>query len=139
MLTLRRAEGREFDPRPGQYSSMSFSSDQVTGTVFLHLNMPFHPHFKFIENIVLVGKQKLQSISTFLYNIEVASHVKKLPFRPNIIILMYNVKLSALIDRIKTSIASWHYRTVDHNVKFRVELCTSLPGSWARCFCVGVR
>ena len=41
MLTLRRAEGSEFDPRPGQYSRMSFSSDQVTGTVFLHLNMPF--------------------------------------------------------------------------------------------------
>ena len=41
MLTLRRAEGREFDPRPGQYSRMSFSSDQVTGTVFPHLNMPF--------------------------------------------------------------------------------------------------
>ena len=36
MLTLRRAEGREFDPRPGQYNRMSFSSDQVTGTVFPH-------------------------------------------------------------------------------------------------------
>ena len=48
MLTLRRAEGREFDPRPGQYSRMSFSSDQVTGTVFPHLNMPFLPNSKFI-------------------------------------------------------------------------------------------
>ena len=38
MLTPRRAEGCEFDPRPGQYSRMSFSSDQVTGTVFPHLN-----------------------------------------------------------------------------------------------------
>ena len=56
MLTLRRAEGREFDPRPGQYSRMSFSSDQVTGTVFPHLNMPFLPNSKFFENIVLVGK-----------------------------------------------------------------------------------
>ena len=27
-----------------------------------------------------MGKQKLQSISTFLYNIEIASHVKKLPW-----------------------------------------------------------
>ena len=45
MLTLRRAEGREFDPRPGQYSSISFSSDQVTGTVFPHLNMPYLPNF----------------------------------------------------------------------------------------------
>ena len=47
MLILRRAEGREFDPRPGQYSRMSFSSDQVTGTVFPHLNMPFLPNYKF--------------------------------------------------------------------------------------------
>ena len=48
MLTPRRAEGREFDPRPVQYSRMSFSSDQVTGTVFPHLNMPFLPNSKFI-------------------------------------------------------------------------------------------
>ena len=90
-----------------------------------------------------MGKQKLQSISTFLYNIEVASHVKKLSFRPYIIILMYSVKLPALIDRIKTSMASWHCRTVDNNFKFPVELCTSesarLVGSVFLCFCVGVR
>ena len=61
MLTPRRAEGREFNPRPGHYSRMSFSPDQVTGTVFPHLNMPFLPNSKFIENIVLVGKQKLLS------------------------------------------------------------------------------
>ena len=48
MLTLRRAEGREFDPRPGQYSRMSFSSNQVTGMVFPHLNMPFLPNSEFI-------------------------------------------------------------------------------------------
>ena len=36
--------GREFEPRPGQYSRMSFSSDQVTGTVFSHLKMPFLPN-----------------------------------------------------------------------------------------------
>ena len=49
MLTLRRAEGREFDPRPGQYySRMSFSSDQVTDTVFPHLNMLFLPNSEFI-------------------------------------------------------------------------------------------
>ena len=52
MLMPRRAEdsktGCEFNPRPGQYSRMSFSSDQVTGTVFPHLNMPFHPNSKFI-------------------------------------------------------------------------------------------
>ena len=33
-LKLRCAGGREFNPRPGQNSRMSFSSDQVTGTVF---------------------------------------------------------------------------------------------------------
>ena len=44
----RCAEGRKFDPRPGQYSRMSFSSDQVTGTVFPHLNMPFLPNSEFI-------------------------------------------------------------------------------------------
>ena len=57
MLTPRRAEGREFEPRPGHYSRMSFSSDQVTGTVFPHLNMPFLPNSKFILNIVLVGSR----------------------------------------------------------------------------------
>ena len=40
--------GREFDPRPGQHRRMSFSSDQVTGTVFPHLKMPFLPNSEFI-------------------------------------------------------------------------------------------
>ena len=35
IFELRCVGGREFDPRPGQYSRMSFSSDQVTGTVSL--------------------------------------------------------------------------------------------------------
>ena len=56
-LKLQCAEGREFEPRPGQYSRMSFSSDQVTGTVFPHLNMPFLPNSEFIYNIVLVVKR----------------------------------------------------------------------------------
>ena len=47
------AGGREFDRRPG----MSFSSDQVTGTVFPHLNKSFLPNSEFIKNIVLVGKR----------------------------------------------------------------------------------
>ena len=47
-LKLRCAGGREFEPRPGQYSRMSFSSDQVTGTVFPHLKMPFLPNSEFI-------------------------------------------------------------------------------------------
>ena len=33
-LKLRCAGGREFNPRPGQYSRIGFSSDQVTGKVF---------------------------------------------------------------------------------------------------------
>ena len=45
------------DPRPGQYSRMSFSSDQVTGTVFSHLKIPFLPNSEFIYNIVLVGNR----------------------------------------------------------------------------------
>ena len=48
-LKLRCAGGREFDPRPGQYSRMRFFlSDQVTGTVFSHLKMPFLPNSEFI-------------------------------------------------------------------------------------------
>ena len=50
-----RAEGCEFDPRPGQYSRMSFSSDRVTGTVFPHLNMPFLPNSKFIRTLFSWG------------------------------------------------------------------------------------
>ena len=38
-----------------KYSRMSFSSDQVTGTVFSHLNMPFLPNSKFIENREMRG------------------------------------------------------------------------------------
>ena len=34
MFEATCAGGREFNPRPGQYSRMSFSSDQVTGKVF---------------------------------------------------------------------------------------------------------
>ena len=47
-LKLQCAEGREFEPRPEQYSRMSFSSDQMTGTVFPHLKMPFLPNSEFI-------------------------------------------------------------------------------------------
>ena len=47
-LKLRCAGGHEFELRPGQYSRMSFSSDQVTGTVFPHLKMPFLPNSEFI-------------------------------------------------------------------------------------------
>ena len=49
--------GGPWPPGPPGYatdSRMSFSSDQVTGTVFPNLNMPFLPNSEFIENIVLV-------------------------------------------------------------------------------------
>ena len=39
---------RNFDSIANVFSRMSFSSDQVTGTVFPHLNMPFLPKSKFI-------------------------------------------------------------------------------------------
>ena len=57
--------GREFNPRPGQYSRMSFSCHQVTLVRFPHLNMPFLQNSEFILNIVLVGKQYLQAICAF--------------------------------------------------------------------------
>ena len=56
MLTLRRAEGCEFDPRPGQYSRMSFSSDQVTGTVFFFFVIR---HSFTIEDLVSAPNLKL--------------------------------------------------------------------------------
>ena len=46
------AGGREFDPRPGHYSS---PTRQLVW--FSHLNMTFFQNSEFIWNIVLVGKQ----------------------------------------------------------------------------------
>ena len=52
MALIRHGEREVVSSIPGQgnilYSRMSFSSDQVTGTVFPHLNMPFLPNSKFI-------------------------------------------------------------------------------------------
>ena len=42
---------------------------------------------------------------------------------------MYNLKLPALIDRINTSMASLHRRTVDHNFKFPECQARGLGGS----------
>ena len=95
MLTPRRAERHEFDPRPGQYSGMSFSSDQVTGTVFPHLNkkiMPFSPNSKIYSEhcprgeAAIIGHLRLSSN-------EVASHVKQLPFRPLLLLLLLSVDI----------------------------------------------
>ena len=36
------------NPDRGNYSRMSFSSGQATGTVLPHLNMPFPPNSEFI-------------------------------------------------------------------------------------------
>ena len=72
MLTLRRAEGREFDPRPGQYSRLSFSSDQVTGTGFPHLNMPFLPNLNLLRTLSSWGSVNYSRSATFLFDIEVA-------------------------------------------------------------------
>ena len=85
MLTPRRAEGCEFNPRPGLYSRMSFSSDQVTGTVFPHLNMPFFPNY--LEHCPR-GEALIISHLRFSSN-EVASHVKQLPFRPLLLLLLF--------------------------------------------------
>ena len=48
-LKLRRAEGREFDPRPGQYSRMSFSS--VIIIIMLYFR-PIWPIGKHVYTIV---------------------------------------------------------------------------------------
>ena len=48
--------GREFNPRPGHYSRMSFSPTRQL-VRFSHLNVPFFLNSEFIWNIVLVGKQ----------------------------------------------------------------------------------
>ena len=63
------------------YSRMSFSSDQVTGTVFPHLNMPFLPNSKIYLEHCPRGEALIIIHLRFSSN-EVASHVKQLPFRP---------------------------------------------------------
>ena len=54
-------------PTTSIVSRMSFSSDQVSGTVFPHLNMPFLPNSEFIYNIVLVGGINYRSYAPILY------------------------------------------------------------------------
>ena len=64
----------EFDPRPGQYSRMSFSPDQVTGTVFSHLKMPFQI-LNLFRTLSSWGRGNYRPSAPLLY--EVASHVKQ--------------------------------------------------------------
>ena len=73
-------EGREFDPRPGQYSRMSVSSDQVTGTVFPHLSRLclFFQILNLFRTLYSWGSGNYRPSAPLLC--EVASHVKQLPF-----------------------------------------------------------
>ena len=50
---LRCAGGREFNPRTGQYSRMSFSSDQVTGTVSSSEHAFPSGHYYYISIIII--------------------------------------------------------------------------------------
>ena len=54
------AGGREFDPRPGHYSRMSFGPTRQL-VRFSHLNVPFFKNSEFVWNIVPV----LQAICVF--------------------------------------------------------------------------
>ena len=80
--------GREFEPRPGQYSRMSFSFDQVTGMVFPYLKMPFLQNSELIlfRTLSSWGSGNYRPSAPLLY--EVASHVKQLPFRPLLLLLL---------------------------------------------------
>ena len=84
-LKLRCAGGREFDPRPGQYSRMSFSSHQVTGTVFSHLKLSFQI-LNLFRTLSSWGSDNYRPSAPILY--EVASQVKQLPFRPLLLFLL---------------------------------------------------
>ena len=68
-------------PGRGNNSRMSFSSDQVSGTVFPHLNMPSFQILKMYLDHCPRGEALIISHLRFSSN-EVASHVKQLPFRP---------------------------------------------------------
>ena len=66
---------------------MSFSPVQATGTVFPHLNMPFLPNSKIYLEHCHRGEALITSHLRFSSN-EVASHVKQLPFRPLLLLLL---------------------------------------------------
>ena len=50
------AGGREFNPRPGHYSRMSFIATRQL-VRFSHPNVPFFQNSEFIWNVVPMGKQ----------------------------------------------------------------------------------
>ena len=78
MLTLRRAEGCEFDPRPGQYSRMSLSSDPGDWHGFPSSEYAFLSKFYIYLEHCARGEALIISHQRFSSN-EVASHVKQRP------------------------------------------------------------
>ena len=84
-LKLRCARGREFEPRPGQYSRMSFSSDQVTAQFSLIWKCLSFQILNLFRTLSSWGSGNYRASAPLLY--EVASHVKQLPFRPLLLLL----------------------------------------------------
>ena len=84
-LKLRCAEGCEFEPRPGQYSRMSFFHPtrwlERFSLIWTSLSFQILNLFRTLSSW---GSVNYSRSATFLYDIEVASHIKKLPFRPYI-------------------------------------------------------
>ena len=76
------------NPRPGQYSRMSFSSDQVTGKVFSCLSFQILNLFRTLSSW---GSSNYRPSAPFLY--EVASHVKKTAIPAIIIIIIIIITL----------------------------------------------
>ena len=73
-LKLRCAGGREFDPRPGQYSRMSFSSDPGDWYGFLIWTCLSFQILNLFRTLSSWGSGNYRPSAPFLY--EVASHVK---------------------------------------------------------------
>ena len=74
------AVGREFDPGPGQYSRMSFSSDPCDWYGVLICTCLSFQILNLLRTLSSWGSGNYRPYAPFLY--EVASHVKQLPFGP---------------------------------------------------------
>ena len=103
-LKLRCAGGREFNQRPGQYSRMSFSFDQVTVKVFLIWTCLSFKILNLFRTLSSWGSSNYRPSAPFLY--EVASHVKKLPFRP--LLLIHVMCLSQDLDFFLQNSSYWN-------------------------------
>ena len=84
MLTLRWAGGREFDPRPGQYSRMSFHPTRWLVQFSLIWTCLSFQILNLFWTLSSWGSGNYRPSAPLLY--EVASHVKQLPFRPLLLI-----------------------------------------------------